>query len=105
MTDGLDRRLLAELLAQSADAHLDDVRAGIEVVAPHLGQQSLPADDRPGVLDEMVQEPELAIGEVCDERAQPCLSPCEVEGQRACAHDVLVALRRMPPHLDPHPGD
>src|ERR671936_2391251 len=56
VADGLDRRLRAELLAEAADADLDDVRAGIEVVAPHLGEQALAADDLARVLQEVVQE-------------------------------------------------
>ena len=58
-----------------------------------------------GVLDEMVQEPELAIGEICDDRTHPGLAPREVEDQRACTHDVVVALGRMPAHVHPDPGD
>src|SRR5437764_14640619 len=64
VADGLDRRVGAELLPQPANADLDDVRAGIEVVAPHLGEQALAADDLARVLQEVVQEAELAVGEV-----------------------------------------
>ena len=42
MTNGLDRRIRAELLAQSADADVDDVGARVEVVAPHLGRAGVP---------------------------------------------------------------
>src|SRR5207302_1841374 len=41
MSHGLDRCLGPELLPQSAHADLDDVRARVEVVAPHLGEQLL----------------------------------------------------------------
>src|SRR5205085_7936531 len=45
--DGLDR-LSAELLPQPADADVDDVRARVEVVAPDLGEQALPAQGLDG---------------------------------------------------------
>src|SRR4029453_9984337 len=61
MANGLDRRLLAELLAQATNADLDDVRAGIEVVAPYLREKALTADDRPCVLDKMVEHAGLAV--------------------------------------------
>src|SRR5437870_3387509 len=59
VADGLDRRLGAELLPQPAHAHLDDVRAGVEVVAPHLGEEALAADHLARVQDEVVEQPEL----------------------------------------------
>src|SRR5919198_6460998 len=64
VADGLDRRLRAELLAQTADADLDDVRTRVEVVAPDLGEQALAAHDLAWVEREMVEEPELAVREV-----------------------------------------
>src|SRR5947207_15756238 len=63
MTDGLDRRIGAELLPQTSDAHIDNVRAWIEVVAPHLRQPPFAADHLAGVYDEMVQNMELAVRE------------------------------------------
>jgi len=44
MADRLDRGVGAELLTQSADAHVDDVRAWVERVTPDLGEQPLTAD-------------------------------------------------------------
>ena len=44
MANCLDRRLVAELLAQAANADVDHVRTGIEVIAPDLGEQPLAAD-------------------------------------------------------------
>src|SRR5919206_3666065 len=64
VADGLDRRLRAELLAQAAHADLDDVRARVEVVAPDLGEQALAAHDLARMEREVVQEPELSVGEV-----------------------------------------
>src|SRR5438552_18673407 len=51
--DGLDR-LGAELLPQPPDADVDDVRAGVEVVAPDLREQALAAHDLAGVQHEVV---------------------------------------------------
>src|SRR5947208_1087043 len=62
VTNGLDRGR-AELLPQPADADVDDVGARIEVVAPDSLEQLLPADDLVRVTGEMVQEPELAVGQ------------------------------------------
>src|SRR5438105_12549221 len=56
---GLDRCALAELLAHPPDTDLGDVRAGIEVVAPDLGEQPLAADHLAGVEHQVVQQPEL----------------------------------------------
>src|SRR4029450_11839415 len=64
MGNGLDRSLRAQLLAQAADADVDDVGAGVEVVAPDLGQEPLAADHLTGVENELVQQLELAVREV-----------------------------------------
>jgi hypothetical protein len=61
MANRLDGSVCAELLAEAAHTDLDDVRTGIEVVAPDLRQEALAAHDRACVLDEVVEEPELAI--------------------------------------------
>src|SRR2546423_12385653 len=60
VADGLDRGG-AELLAQPADADVDDVRARVEVVAPYLGEEPLAADDLARVQHEVVQEAELPV--------------------------------------------
>src|SRR5579862_4539962 len=64
MAHGFDRGRGSELLAQAAHAHVDEVRPGVVAVAPHLGQQPLPADDLAGMRDEVVKQPELPVGEV-----------------------------------------
>src|SRR5919197_1716532 len=86
VADGLDRRLRPELLAQPPDADLDDVRARIEVVAPHLGEQALAADDLARVEREVVEETELAVGEVGGPVLQMRTPPRQVEGQPADAN-------------------
>src|SRR5438876_10561412 len=64
MAHGLDRRVRSKLLPQAADADLDDVRARVEVVAPDLCEQPLTAHDLAGMNGEVVEESELAVGEV-----------------------------------------
>ena len=44
--DGLDRRRVAELRAQPADRHLDDVRERVGVLVPDAGEQLLGGDGR-----------------------------------------------------------
>src|SRR2546426_9036991 len=61
MADGFDWRSGPELLAQPADAYVDHVRAGIEVITPNLGEQPLAADDLAGAFEQAVQELELAV--------------------------------------------
>ncbi len=68
MPNCLDWGLGAELLAQAPDAEVDHVRARIEVVAPDLGEQTLAAQHFAGMENELVQEPELTVGEVGDQR-------------------------------------
>src|SRR5712691_750399 len=83
MPDRLDRCSRAELLPQPPDADVDDVRPRIEVVAPDLGEEPLAADDLALVTDEVVEEAELAVGELRDQIAEPRLPPGEVERQGA----------------------
>src|SRR5512141_2170362 len=64
MPHRLDRRLGAELLPQPPHADVDHVRARVEVVAPHVGEQPLPAEHLALVAHAVVQEPELAIREL-----------------------------------------
>src|SRR5919197_5429610 len=64
VADGLDRRGRPELLAQAPHTDFDDVRARVEVVAPDLGEETLAAHDLARVEREVVQEPELAVGQV-----------------------------------------
>jgi hypothetical protein len=104
MANGLDRRIGAEFLAEPPDAHVNDVRARIEVVAPHLREQALPAHDHARVLDEVVQEAKLAIGEVCDELSDARLSSCEIEAERAYPYDVLVPPDLVPSQLNAQSG-
>src|SRR2546423_11377370 len=67
---GLDRRVLSELLANAAHTHVDDVRPGVEVVTPHLGQQPLAAHYFPAMLRELEQQPELPLGQIGHDGAE-----------------------------------
>src|SRR5438046_1518847 len=62
VTDGTDRRR-AELLPQPADADVDDLGARGEVVAPDRLEHLLSTDDLIRVTGEMVQDPELMVGQ------------------------------------------
>src|SRR3954453_4822279 len=53
-----------ELSAEVRDEHLDGVRDREGVVAPALVQQPLPRDDQPLVAHQVLEQLELALGEV-----------------------------------------
>ena len=53
----------AELRPQAPDAHVDDIRARIEVVAPHAGQQLPLRDGLAGVFGQLPQQQELQPGQ------------------------------------------
>src|SRR5438105_10679431 len=77
ISNRFDRRIRPELLPQAADADLDDVRAGIEVVAPNLGEQAFAADHFAGVESEMVEQTELACRQLRRAVVDPRLMTCE----------------------------
>src|SRR3954453_18254469 len=101
-----------ELSAEVGDEHLDRVRDGERVVAPHLVEQPLPRDHQPLVAHQVLEQLELALGEV--DRA---LAPRHLVGvgvqrqvghpqrrhparraaaqQRAHAREQLLALERL----------
>src|SRR5437879_1815873 len=54
----------AELLPQAPNTHVDDIRLRIEVIAPDLREELLAADHLARVPGEVMQQPELPIGEV-----------------------------------------
>jgi hypothetical protein len=83
MANGFDRRSGPELLAQPADADVDDVRVRIEVITPDLGEQPLAADDLAGALEQAVQKLELTVGEIDQPVAELRLAAREVERETA----------------------
>src|SRR5438477_11710073 len=91
----LDRRVRAKLAPHTADADLDHVRARVEVIAPHLGEQALAADDFAGALAQVEQQAELAVCEVDGSVAgDPRLVARQVEQQRSSAQHPVVAVAR-----------
>src|SRR5690242_13950351 len=101
MPHGLDR-VGAELLPQPADADLDHVRLRVEVVAPDVREQPLAADNLALVQDEVVQEPELPVGERRDDVAELRLPARYVEREQARAHDAAVLTGPPAAQLRPH---
>src|SRR4249920_882446 len=97
----LDRRLRAELLPEPPDAHVDDVRARVEVVAPDIREQPLATHHFALVQNEVVQEAELAVRELGDHVAEASLAACEVERQCPCAHDRPAVARARASELSP----
>src|SRR5262245_29380393 len=57
-SDGLDT-VVTELLTQIADIDVDDVRAGIVVVAPYVRKQLLAAQHLPSMTEERLRKHEL----------------------------------------------
>src|SRR5436190_12314243 len=103
MSDCLDRRTGAELVAETADADVHDVRVRIEVIAPDLGEQPLAADDLARTFEQPVQDLELAVGEIDNAVAELRLAAGEIERQRADAQDVVVRSVFRPPQVDANP--
>src|SRR6266550_6300108 len=91
VANGLDRRG-AKLLAEAADADVHDVRPRIEVVAPHLREQLLPAADLAGMRDQVAQQLKLAIREIDRVVADSRTAPREVELERARTERPLLVL-------------
>src|SRR2546423_13312468 len=90
MSDRLDRCARAELLPETPNADVDHVRARIEVVAPDLGEQPLTADHLAGVLDEMVEETKLTVGQLRRVGADPRLAARHVQRQRPDLQHLLA---------------
>src|SRR6476660_361349 len=99
MTHRLDRRLRAELLPQPPHADVNDVRVRFEVIAPDLREQALATDHLARMPHELVQQPELAVGEVGHHLPEPRLAPGQVERQGAGREDVPVAAPVAAPQL------
>src|SRR5436309_14385459 len=105
VANGLDRRG-PELLPESADAHVHDVRPRIEVVAPHLREQLLPAADLVGMRDEVAQQLKLAVGEIDGVVADSRAAPRKIELERPCTKQPLLLLAEAGcAQLDAHACD
>src|SRR5947208_3200886 len=73
----------AELRAETPHVHVDDVGAGIEVVAPDAREKPLLRDRLAGMLEQLLQKEELALGERLAAPADARLPPDEVEREPA----------------------
>src|SRR2546423_180547 len=102
MAHGLDRNPGAELLSHPADADVDDVGAGIEVIAPDLGEQALAADDDSGLGGEAVEDPELELGEMERDTVHARLATRQVEREPARADHAVRLGRGRAPQLHTH---
>src|SRR3979411_837632 len=90
MANGFDRRVGAELLTQPPDTDVDDVRMGIEVVAPDLGEQALATDHLALVLEKVMQDAKFTIRQLCRHRTKAGLAPREVQHERPRTDDVAI---------------
>src|SRR5690606_4760542 len=91
----------AELVAQVAHVHVDDVRGRVEVVAPHAAQQLLPAQHLTRVPQELLREGELPGRQV--DLHTPHYRPAgtKVEREVAVLEDgQLTRLTILQPHPD-----
>src|ERR1051326_4190591 len=61
MADGLDLGVGPELLPEAPHADVDDVRARVEVVSPHVCEQAFAADHLAGVQEQVMEQPELPV--------------------------------------------
>jgi hypothetical protein len=105
MTDRLDRGIGPDLLSQPADADVDDVGAGVEVVAPHFGEEPLATHDLADMDEQVMEEPELPVGQIRASLPDARLAPRDVEDDVAAAKDVLVAERGRSAQPDADAGE
>src|SRR2546423_3577318 len=89
----LDERFRAELSAQPPDRDVQDVRARIEVVAPDVREELLAADHVAAPLDELVEQPELAVGEPDPRAVDTGLAPRAVQAERSGSQEGAGRIR------------
>ena len=98
MSHRLDGRFDAELLPQPAHADVHNVGPRMVVVAPGR-QDAVARDHLAGVLHEMVEQPELAIGEVDRLAPDPGLAPGNVDHEFSRLEVRALVVRTQ---LNPH---
>src|SRR5882724_2092276 len=96
MANGFDGCVCTQLLAEPANADVDDVRARIEVIAPDLRKQAFAADHLALMLEQVMEDAKLAIRQMCGYRTEASLAPREVEHERSRTHDVAVSILPRP---------
>src|SRR4029453_4856891 len=94
-----------KLRAEPPVAHVHHVAAGIERVAPDIGEQTLTRADISVPSHQMFEEKELALAE--DHRAASGVGPPpgEIEGHTANAQHPLFGPGRRLAEARPDPGD
>ena len=98
-TDGLDRGRTAAgiyLVPEVADVDVDHVGAGVEGVVPDCGEDLLPAQHLTGMAHEVLEEHELAAGEVHGLLAAPHPARAEVDPQVSGLDPGGTRLLRAP---------
>src|ERR1700674_4376982 len=78
--------LPADLGAQPADVHIDNIRAWIEAVAPDGSEQVLLADGVARARHQLAQKEKLALGELDAARLRVPLAGNHVQGQLTGRH-------------------
>ena len=73
------------------------------MITPDLGEEPLAADDFAGAFEQVVQELELAIGEIDQPIAELRLATRNVERERAGAQDLSIGRVRGTPQMDANP--
>src|SRR5581483_1479182 len=103
IANGLDRGLRSQLAPEPANRYIHHVGARVEVVTPHMGEELLAAHHLARALEQEVQQPELAVGELAHPPLDPSLAARQVEQQAAGVEHVAVGARGLPPpELHPH---
>ena len=106
IANGLNRRhveRLIDLAAEVPDVDLDDVGVAVEGVVPHVVEDLALRDDRAGVRDQVLEDGELAGGELDLDGPRASTGERGVEAQRSPAEDSTGRFRR-PAHERPQPG-
>ena len=88
--------LAAQLLAQVADVHVDDVRARVEVVAPRVVEERLTAQNVPWMAEEHLRQRELARAQLRGALPDPDAPRAQVEDGIACTQHRLCGGAVVP---------
>src|SRR5919106_6091959 len=98
---------LSQLAAEVADVDVDDVRAGVIVIAPDQGEELLAAHDLVRVLEERSKKLELARAQLDGTPGDAC--PARPQVERDIIDPELLVLRLLgsptAPQPRPDPGD
>src|SRR5581483_7180499 len=105
MSHRFDRPVRPELLAEPPDAHVDDVRPRVEAVPPHLGEEPLAAHHLARVRDEVIQQPEFAVGQIRGRRADRRAAARQVEVEVSDAEGRALGRLAPSPEVDADAGD